>query len=430
VTALRQEQARRGVTRRGLLGALGVGALGAGVGAAASLGAERAVEASAAGATTATGVHPFYGRHQSGIVTPSQDRLYFATFDVAEGMARADLVQLLTDWTAAAARMTQGDGAGSEPVSAGPDAAPPEDTGEALGLPPASLTLTFGFGPSLFRTASGEDRFGIAARRPAALVDLPAFPGDALVAAASNGDLCVQACSDDPQVAVHAIRNLSRIAFGRAAMRWSQLGFGRTSSTTKAQVTARNLFGFKDGTRNLRAEDTSAVDEHVWAGDEGGWMRDGSYLVVRKIRMRIETWDHQSLGEQEKVIGRTKREGAPLSGGTEYSTLHFGAKGSDGQPLIAQDSHVRLAHPSRNGGAQLLRRGYNFADGNDELGRLNAGLFFVAYQRDPRTHFIPIQQKLAGDDRLNEYIQHVGSGVFAVPAGARRGSYVGASLFA
>jgi deferrochelatase/peroxidase EfeB len=159
-------------------------------------------------------------------------------------------------------------------------------------------------------------------------------------------------------------------------------------------------------------------------------MRDGSYLVVRKIRMRIETWDHQSLGEQEKVIGRTKREGAPLSGGTEYSALRFGAKGSAGQPLIDPDSHVRLAHPSANGGAQLLRRGYNFADGNDELGRLNAGLFFVAFQRDPRTHFIPIQQRLAASDRLNEYLQHVGSGVFAVPPGARRGSFVGAPLFA
>jgi deferrochelatase/peroxidase EfeB len=431
VSGGQEERSRAGgVTRRGLLGALGIGALGAGVGAAASLGTERAVEASAAGATTAIGVHPFHGRYQSGIVTPSQDRLYFATFDVAAGLTRADLVQLLQEWSAAAARMTQGEGAGSEAVSAGPDAAPPEDTGEALGLPPASLTITFGFGPSLFRTASGEDRFGIAARRPAALVDLPAFPGDALVAAGSGGDLCVQACSDDPQVAVHAIRNLSRIAFGRASMRWSQLGFGRTSSTTKSQVTARNLFGFKDGTRNLRAEDTAAVDEHVWVGDEGGWMRDGSYLVVRKIRMRIETWDHQSLGEQEKVIGRTKREGAPLSGGTEYSAPHFGAKGSDGGPLIDMASHVRLAHPSENGGAQLLRRGYNFADGNDELGRLNAGLFFVAYQRDPRTHFIPIQRKLAGNDRLNEYVQHVGSGIFAVPPGARQGSFVGAPLFA
>jgi deferrochelatase/peroxidase EfeB len=145
--------------------------------------------------------------------------------------------------------------------------------------------------------------------------------------------------------------------------------------------------------------------------------------------MRIETWDHQSLAEQEAVIGRTKPEGAPLSGGTEYTALDLTARTAAG-PVIPADAHVRLAHPSVNGGARLLRRGYNFVDGNDELGRLNAGLFFMAYQRDPRTQFIPIQQRLAASDRLNEYVVHVGSGIFAVPPGAERGSSIGAPLFA
>lgn len=410
---------RRGFSRRGLLRGLGVGAIGAGAGAAAALGAEQAVTAAAAPADR---THPFHGRHQAGITTEAQDRLYFAAFDVADGVDRAGLRQLMQDWTAAAARMTAGRGVGDEPVSAGDYATPPEDTGEVLGLSPAALTITFGFGPSLF-----DDRFGLAAQRPAALVDLPAFPGDALIASASDGDLCVQACSDDPQVAVHAIRNLSRLAFGRAQMRWSQLGFGRTSSTTRAQVTPRNLFGFKDGTANLKAEDTALVQREVWVDD--GWMAGGSYLVARKVRMRVETWDRQSLQDQEQTIGRTKPEGAPLSGGTEFSRPDFAAQG-EGAPLIPTDSHVRLAHPSANGGAQLLRRGYNYADGNDDLGRLNAGLFFIAYQRDPRQQFIPIQQRLAASDALNEYVQHVGSGVWAVPPGAAKGSWVGATLLA
>ena len=387
-------------------------------------GAEKAVVAATGNSPAADRTYPFHGAHQAGITTPAQDRLHFAAFDVADGVDRAGLVGLLRDWTAAAARMTQGAGAGTEPVSAGDYSAPPEDTGEALGLSPTGLTVTIGFGPSLF-----DDRFGLAAKRPAALADLPAFPGEALVAAASDGDLCIQACSDDPQVAVHAIRNLSRIAFGRAEMRWSQLGFGRTSSTSRAQVTARNLFGFKDGTANLKAEDTDLVDRSVWVGHEGGWMAGGSYLTVRKVRMRVEIWDRQTLADQERTIGRTKPEGAPLSGGTEFTALDFRAKGAGG-PLIAADAHVRLAHPSENRGAQLLRRGYNFADGNDELGRLNAGLFFMAYQRDPRTQFVPIQQRLAVSDQLNEYVQHVGSGLFAVPPGARAGSFVGAPLFA
>ena len=136
---------------------------------------------------------------------------------------------------------------------------PPDDTGEAIGLPPNGLTITFGFGPSLFRTDDGKDRFGLADRQPAALRTLPHFPVDALDPARSYGDLCIQACADDPQVAVHAIRNLARIGFGTVSVRWSQLGFGRTSTTSTSQSTPRNLFGFKDGTKNIKAEETSEV---------------------------------------------------------------------------------------------------------------------------------------------------------------------------
>jgi deferrochelatase/peroxidase EfeB len=230
---------------------------------------------------------------------------------------------------------------------------------------------------------------------------------------------------------VHAIRNLSRIAFGRAALRWSQLGFGRTSSTSRSQATPRNLFGFKDGTANVKAEDTALVDDHVWVspGDGAAWMTGGTYLVARKIRMTIETWDRTSLREQERVVGRTKGTGAPLSGGEEFTAPDFSATGRGDAPLIDRDSHVRLAHPDANDGAVLLRRGYNFVDGNDELGRLNAGLFFLCFQSDPRRQFIPVQRRLAENDAMNEYLRHVGSGIFAVPPGARKGSYVGAALF-
>jgi deferrochelatase/peroxidase EfeB len=418
---------RPGVSRRGILGLAGA-AVGAGI---VGFGAGAAV-GHAVGSSPSDATYPFYGANQAGIVTPAQDRLHFATFDVAPGLDRDGLIELLRDWTVAAARMTQGRPAGKYGPASGPSDAPPDDTGEALDLAPGGLTLTFGFGPTLFRAADGRDRFGIAGRRPAALVDLPHFPGDALVDSLTGGDLCVQACSEDPQVAVHAIRNLSRIAFGRAAIRWSQLGFGRTSSTSRSQATPRNLFGFKDGTANIKAEDSTVVDEHVWAAasDGASWMHGGSYLVARKIRMVIETWDRQQLGEQERIVGRDKGEGAPLSGGTEFTEPNFLALSPAGGTKIDPDSHVRLAHPSMNNGAQLLRRGYNFVDGNDDLGRLNAGLFFIAFQRDPRTQFIPIQNRLAKNDLMNEYLKHVGSAIFAVPPGAREGSYLGAGLFA
>ncbi len=415
-----------GLSRRGLLGLVGAGAAGIALGGGA---------VAAIGLTTANGIgtnatYPFFGAHQAGITTPAQDRLHFAAFDLSSTATRDDLIELLKDWTFAASRLTQGLEVTEGGAVDGSPLAPPDDTGEALGLPASGLTITFGFGPSLFSTDAGADRFGIADRRPPLLTRLPRFSGDALRPESGGGDLCIQACADDPQVAVHAIRNLSRIAFGRASIRWSQLGFGRTSSTSTSQVTPRNLFGFKDGTANVKAEEASTVEEQVWvaSGDGPDWLAGGSYLVTRKIRMIIEAWDRTQLQEQENVIGRSKGEGAPLSGGKEFAAPDFAATGAAGQELIAPDSHVRLAHPTNNGGAQLLRRGYNYVDGNDELGRLDAGLFFISFQRSPE-QFIAVQKNLARD-ALNEYIKHVGSAIFAVPPGAAQGSYVGAGLFA
>ncbi|MEP7089340.1 MAG: iron uptake transporter deferrochelatase/peroxidase subunit [Nocardioidaceae bacterium] len=416
-----------GVSRRRLLGYAGAGAALGAAGFAGGMGTARATEAEAGHGVDR---YPFHGTHQAGIVTPAQDRVHFASFDVTT-TSRAELLMLLRAWTAAAAAMTQG-----HPVGGGaplPYDSPPADTGEATGLSPSKLTLTFGFGPTLFRK-DGKDRFGIADRQPAALRRLPHFSADLLRAERSDGDLCVQACAEDPQVAVHAIRNLSRIAFGSAALRWSQLGFGRTSSTSTTQATPRNLFGFKDGTANLKAEQPALVDEHVWVGADDDpkapWLAGGSFLVARRINMVIESWDRTSLSEQEQLVGRDRAHGAPLSGGTELTAPELALMGSDDKPIIATDAHVRLAHPSQNDGVRMLRRGYNFTDGNDELGRLDAGLFFIAFVRDPDTQYIPMQAKLSRDDGLMEYLSHTGSALFAVPPGVRKGGFVGDSLFA
>ena len=240
----------------------------------------------------------------------------------------------------------------------------------------------------------------------------------------------MQACSDDPQVAFHAVRNLARIGRGAVVMRWSQLGFGRTSTTTRGQATPRNLMGFKDGTANIRAEDGEAMRRFVWVGGGAGpaWMRGGTYMVTRRIRMLLEVWDRSSLEDQEATIGRDKYEGAPLGGSKESDPLDLEAL-SGGEPTIPADAHVRLASASANGGERILRRGYSFTDGVDEsLGELEAGLFFICFQRDPRRQFVPIQRRLGENDALGEYIKHVGGAVFAVPPGARTGGYVGETL--
>jgi deferrochelatase/peroxidase EfeB len=374
-----------------------------------------------------TGRVAYDGEHQAGITTPAQDRLHFAAFDVMPDATREDLRAMLDAWTVAARRLTAGEPA--EPA-AGTPAAPPADTGEADGLPAARLTITVGFGPTLF-SHEGRDRFGIATQRPALLEALPALPGDELHADRSGGDLCVQACADDPVVAFHAVRNLARIGRGTVVMRWSQLGFGRTSSTSSAQQTPRNLMGFKDGTNNITAEQPASLAKHVWTTARGNppWMAGGAYMVTRRIRMLIEVWDRASLTDQEATIGRLKASGAPLTGTTEHEPLDLTA-GGVADPVIPIDAHVRLAAPATNRGTRLLRRGYSFTDGFDaELGQLDAGLFFIAYMNDPAA-FVTLQNQLGSRDALNEYIKHVSSAVFAVPGGTRPGRPLADGLFA
>lgn len=424
----------RGFTRRrlvagtGLAGMLGIAGFGG-----AAIG--RATADPGTGHTELT--YPFRGDHQAGIVTPAQDNMYFAAFDLDTDDVE-DVKELLGQWTVAAEQMCAGDLVGGEP-DANPNR-PPKDTGEAWGYPPGGLTITFGFGPSFFQDDDGGDRFGLKDRMPQVLADgVPKFANEKLADSGTGGDLMIQACSNDPQVCVHAIRNLTRIGFGTAVLKWGQIGYGRTSSTSTEQETPRNLFGFKDGTANLKAEDgDDTLAEHVWVqdgdDDAAAWMSGGSYLMARKIRMTLEIWDRVRLSEQEEIMGRDKRHGAPLSvaepsAEAEFEPLDLDAQGEDG-PAIPADSHVAIVAPENNGGHRMLRRGYNYTDGNDSLGRLDAGLFFIAFTRDPRTGFYPILDRMTKKDALTEYLQHVGSGLFAVPPGLREGdTMVGQRLF-
>jgi deferrochelatase/peroxidase EfeB len=402
-----------GFSRRRLLGWTGAGAAVAGVGAVAGFTAGAAEPATP---DPAARVVPFRGVHQAGITTPAQDRLHFVALDLTT-TDRAAVASLLRRWTTAAERMTVGaEAAPGGAVNRNPEA-PPSDTGEALGLPAASLTITLGIGGSLL------DKLGIP--RPPEMAELPPFTGDQIDPALSGGDLCLQACADDPQVAVHAVRNLVRTGFGTTAVRWSQLGFGRTSSTSTTQQTHRNLFGFKDGTNNLKAEDGALLDEHVWVPPAQGpaWLAGGTYLVARRIRMHVETWDRTSLAEQESLTGRTKGEGAPIGQPREFDLPDFAPTSP-----IGADAHIRLASAQHLGGVRIMRRGYNFVDGSDGSGHLNAGLFFVAFMRDPHRQFVPMQSALARRDKMMEYIEHTGSAVFAVPPGLGEGAYWGQSL--
>jgi len=355
----------------------------------------------------------FFGEHQAGIVTPQPTQTYFAALDVATKRA-SDIVRLFRVWTDAAARLTSGESAAG-------------DSGEALGLEASGVTVTFGLGAGLF-----DGRYGLAARKPEALVDLPGFNGDQLVPERSGGDLSIQACADDPQVVFHAVRQLVRLADGVARIRWTQTGF---LPNTPNHATPRNLMGFKDGTRN--ATDHARL---VWVGEEGpSWMRGGSYLVVRKIRMALEHWDKTDVDFQEEVIGRRKLSGAPLGKERERDAPDFEAADTDGNPVIAENAHLRMAAPETNAGLQILRRGYSYNDGANFTAErwppwrqgieYDAGLLFIAYQRDPRTGFIRLFENMAKIDALNQFTTHVGSGLFACPGGMASGQFLAQDLF-
>lgn len=415
-----------GLTRRGVISGAALLGMNAGLGRVLGGSALAAPPARAAAASSAEAV-PFYGPRQAGIATAAQDYLHFASFDVTSD-SRAELEDLLQRWTAVASRLTTGETYEPSPQQPGQ---PPLDTGEAIGRGPARLTLTFGVGPSLFGSRR-SNRFGLAQRRPAELRALPRFRGERLDPASSGGDLCVQACADDPQVAFHAIHELARVAAGSALPRFSQQGFGRTSSTSLTQSTPRNLIGFKDGTDNLRAQDTSALEEFVWVnpGDGPRWLAGGTYLIARRIRILFERWDATSLEGQERTIGREKLSGAPLGEPREYDPLDLAARAPNGELAIPPDAHVRLASPQVNDGQAILRRGYSYGEGIEPgNGQIDAGLFFIAFQRSPSRQFIPILRRLSNGDALNRFTVHTSSSIFACPPGILPGGFVGELLF-
>jgi deferrochelatase/peroxidase EfeB len=444
----------QGSGRRGFLASAGAGLV-----AVSGLREARAAAASASGSVAQA--EPFWGDHQGGIATALQSHTMFASFDLVADRPAA-VAALLRHWTQAAARLTQGQPIETLQPAAGTDdygnpiqvrrgapvASPLPDSGDALGLGPARLTLTFGFGAGLFER-DGQDRYGLARRRPEALIDLPTFNGDQLVPGRTGGDLSVQACANDPQVAFHAIRQLANIASGTAQLRWTQTGF---ASGGGGRETPRNLMGFKDGTQNPQSapgpepsggtarENPGRFEDVVWVGEDGpAWMRGGSYLVVRRIRIALEHWDRTPVEFQEEVVGRYKVSGAPLGKTGEFDPLDLDRADADGDPVIALNAHVRLATAVSNGGARMLRRGYSYNDGSSFTAErwppwrqgieFDAGLLFVCYQRDPRTAFVRIFDRLSAMDAMNQFVTHTGGALFACPRGAKEGEFIGQDLF-
>ncbi|EHJ51885.1 iron uptake transporter deferrochelatase/peroxidase subunit [Streptococcus macacae] len=352
----------------------------------------------------------FYGKHQAGITTYMQKNIYFVVLDLAS-TKREEVIKLFKDWTAYTEQLMQGQKVTKESSNA---YLPPKDTGEALGLNPYRLTVTFGISRSFLKKLKLKDK------EMALFKDFPAFSGQQLEEQYTGGDIVIQACADDEQVAFHAARNLIRVGRGVVTMKWSQSGFAAIGDRKE---TPRNLFGFKDGTANATKEEE--FDDVIWYNHKD-WLQGGTFMAVRRIRMHLETWDRTNLNEQEKTFGRYKESGAPFGKKNEFDDFKWDEKDENGDYIMPIDSHVSLANRT---GVKLFRRSYSYADGiNDKTGQFEAGLLFISFQKDPE-NFVTVQKSLGSVDKLNEYITHIGSGLFACFGGIEKGGYIGQKLF-
>ncbi|MEV6773680.1 Dyp-type peroxidase [Nocardia sp. NPDC051030] len=349
---------------------------------------------------------PFHGRHQAGIDTDPQGQVAFVGFDLLPGADRDDIIGLLKIWTDDAARITQG-----KPALA--------DTEPELAARPSRLTVTVGFGPELFTAA------GLTELRPSWLKPLPAFDIDRLDPAYTGADLLLQVCAEEATTVSHAVRVLSKHVKSLVRVRWVQRGFRNAS---KGQ-TMRNLMGQVDGTVNI-APGTVDFDRLIWDdGSAQGWLAGGTSMVLRRIAMKLDTWDELDADGRAITLGRHDSTGAPLTGTSEFDEPDFKAVDQYGITLIPPSSHIARAHHQHDG-ERFLRRGYNYDDAPAPGYVSNSGLLFASYQRDIDAQFLPVQQRLAEFDALNQWTTPVGSAVFAIPPGVPTpGGYLGQSLF-
>ncbi|MCG3400621.1 iron uptake transporter deferrochelatase/peroxidase subunit [Staphylococcus massiliensis] len=352
--------------------------------------------------------YAFYGKYQTGIITPQQSHAYIIVLNLKRYNAE-DVQSMLKAWTQMSNKLMSGQRIGSSKQY---KFVPPDDTGETIGLNTAQLTLTFGLSRDALIKLKVKDKI------PDAFVDLPHFPKDQLDRAYTGGDILIQACSNDLQVCFHAIRNLIRPFRHLVQIHWGETGF----VSQKGNETPRNLMAFKDGTVNPK--DQHAYNKHVFIPT--GPFKNGTYMVLRRIQMHLETWDRTALEEQENTFGRYRESGAPLGKKDEFDTPDLDLKTQKGEYVIPQDAHIRLAKESKQ---KILRRSYSYANGLSPItGSIDSGLLFISFQRTPQ-QFIDIQNRLGHQDNLNEYITHRGSGLFLMLPGVPKGGILGETLW-
>lgn len=386
-----------GLSRRRLLG--GAAALGA-------VALTRPEQAAAAEPDSPTiTAESCFGEHQAGLQPPLPAHATFIGLDLRDQLGKADVRRLLTVWADDISRLTTG-----RPTLA--------DTAPELAQAGTGLTVTVGFGPGFFRLP------GLAGQRPEWLAPLPDFAIDQLADEWSGGDLLLQLRGEDPLDLSHAQQMLLTNAAEFARVRWVQRGFQRAAAVRQPGATGRNLMGYVDGTVNP-VPGSPDFDRVVWCADGPEWLRGGTGMVLRRIRMDLTTWGAVDRPSRELIMGRRMESGAPLTGTIENDVPDLAARDANGMLTIPEFAHIRLAHQA-DGWERISRQPYNYDDTSGAVS--DAGLLFVAYAADPVRQFVPIQRRLADGDALNTWTTPVGSAVFAIPPGFSPGGYPGDRL--
>lgn len=391
------ELSRRGLVTYGAAG--GVVALGA-----AGLLAVSRESATASPASSLRRTYSPHGLHQAGIDTPAPAITTAVAYDLAAGVGADALARLMRVWSGDIDALMAGRGGLGDPTREIPSAG-------------MSLSVTVGFGPRVFALP------GLEVRRPEGFVEIPALRTDRLQERWSGGDLIVMVAADDETSVAHAERVLTRDAATFASVRWRQTGFWRGYDANGSPATGRNLFGQVDGTGNPSGD---TLAKAVWVDDDS-WMAGGTTMMLRRFELSLDVWDTLTRERQEKVVGRTLTNGAPLTGSAEHDVMDLTAKDGDGQYVIAANAHSRLAHPDTNSGRRMLRRGLNYV--HDEDGRRTSGLMFIAFVRSIAGQLTPVLQRLDQGDALNEWTTPIGSSIWAFPGGYAKDSWLARRLF-
>ena len=345
---------------------------------------------------------------------------------------------------------------------------PSAETGElgfTDGYERYSLTITVAFAKTAYAKLGVPDT-----EHPQDLVPIPWAQLSDAPRKTDNGDVLVQVCSDSIYVNEHVQRRIEEELGDRFAIAWVVAGAQRHNSRAGRpnREEGRALIGFMDGTNNLNPRDNPADHELVFVDPEkvssyppqvpaitggqpnpygGGpqppqfpadlrappatepaWTTGGTYVVVRASTIDTAVWDKQTLGSQEKIVGRFKVSGSALDkpddpqsppADPDYAADPNGAT----TPLTA---HIRKSNPrtADDLARRIFRRGYPLVLANIEA--TLRGLVFVAFGRTITTQFEFITRAWtanpnfpvpgAGVDALRAFEQVLCGGYFFAPA--------------